>query len=250
MELGVAAWAFLGAGALLVGLAKTALPGAGTLCVAIFAAVLPARESTGALLVLLLVGDLFAVWMYRHDVDWRTLRRLVPGVLIGMAFGALFLYASTDEAVRRVIGLILLGLLALSIWRRRAPRRTPAADGAAAEPSGLTRYGYGTLGGFTTMVANAGGPVMSLYLLSMRLNVTTFLGTAAYFFFALNLAKLPFQIGFGLLDAHLAATSAALIPLVIVGAFAGRLIAQRIPQKAFEVVVLVLTGVGAINLLI
>lgn len=253
MELGVAAWIFLGAGALLVGLAKTALPGAGTLCVAIFAAVLPARESTGALLLLLLIGDLFAVWMYRHDVDWRTLRRLIPGVLVGMAVGAVFLGFSTDDAVRRVIGTILLVMLGLTLWRRRTRRRQTAATPDSAtgqDPGRAARYGYGTLGGFTTMVANAGGPVMSLYLLSMRLNVTAFLGTAAYFFFAVNLAKLPFQIGFGLLDASLASISAVLVPLVVIGAFAGRKIARHIPQKSFEVIVLALTAVGAINLLI
>ncbi|WP_102157436.1 sulfite exporter TauE/SafE family protein [Zhihengliuella halotolerans] len=246
IELDVLAWAVLACGALLAGFAKTALPGAGTLCVAIFAAVLPARESTGALLVLLIVGDLFAVWMYRHDVDWRTLRRLVPGVLAGMVVGAVFLGASTDDVVRRVIGTILLALLGFALWQRRAKARSAAV----ASPSRAAGYGYGTLGGFTTMVANAGGPVMSLYLLSMRLPVKAFLGTTAYFFFAVNLAKLPFQIGLGLLDAQIFAISAALVPLVVVGAFAGRWLATRISQRFFEVAVLVLTGVGAANLLI
>ncbi|GHD03929.1 sulfite exporter TauE/SafE family protein [Zhihengliuella salsuginis] len=246
IELDVLGWVVLGFGALLAGFAKTALPGAGTLCVALFAAVLPARESTGALLVLLIVGDLFAVWMYRNDVDWRTLRRLVPGVLAGMVVGAVFLGASTDDVVRRVIGAILLALLGFALWQRRERARADAVP----SPSRAAGYGYGTLGGFTTMVANAGGPVMSLYLLSMRLPVKAFLGTAAYFFFVVNLAKLPFQIGLGLLDAHIFAIAVSLVPLVVAGAFAGRWLASRIPQKVFEVAVLVLTALGAVNLLI
>lgn len=69
-------WALLAAAALLIGVSKTALPGAATISVAAFAAVLPARESTAALLVLLIVGDLVAVWTYRRDVDIKALLRL------------------------------------------------------------------------------------------------------------------------------------------------------------------------------
>lgn len=100
------------------------------------------------------------------------------------------------------------------------------------------------------MVANAGGPVMSLYLLGMRLDVKTFLGTAAYFFFAINLFKVPFQIGLGLLDLQMLSIVAVLVPLVVIAAFAGRWLASRIPQRVFEALVLVLTAVGAFNLLI
>ena len=78
----------LAAGALIVGISKTALPGAVTVAVALFATALPARESTAALLVLLLVGDLFAVWMYRRTVDWAVLRKLIWPALIGVAVGA------------------------------------------------------------------------------------------------------------------------------------------------------------------
>lgn len=243
IDLDLIGWALLAGGALIVGLSKTAVPGAATLAVAIFAATMPARESTAALLVLLLVGDLFAVWMYRRDVDWATLRRLVPAVLVGLLVGAVFLGVASDDAVRRVIGAILLALLAFTLWRRRS--RTDAAA-----RSRTAAYGYGWLGGFTTMVANAGGPVMSMYLLAMRLPVKTFLGTTAYFFFAVNLSKLPFQVGLGLLNLEVLTLAATLVPLVVVGAFAGRWIATRISQRLFDRLVLVLTAFGAVNLLL
>ncbi|MGQ7788563.1 sulfite exporter TauE/SafE family protein [Nesterenkonia sp. K-15-9-6] len=243
IDLDLLGWAMLAVGALIVGLSKTAVPGATTLAVAIFAATMPARESTAALLVLLLVGDLFAVWMYRRDVDWGTLRRLVPAVLVGLLVGAVFLGLSSDVVVRRVIGAILLALLAFTLWRRRS-----AAD--AAELGRTAAYGYGWLGGFTTMVANAGGPVMSMYLLAMRLPVKTFLGTTAYFFFAVNLSKLPFQVGLGLLNLQVLAIAGMLVPLVVIGAFIGRWIAVRISQRLFDRLVLVLTAVGAVNLLL
>lgn len=249
IELPLSAWVLLGLGALVVGFSKTALPGAGTLAVVLFATALPARESTAALLVILLVGDLFAVWTYRRTVDWGILRRLIGPVVIGVAVGAVVLAVASDGVVRRVIGVILLALLVVTLVRRRRSGRGAEADTDGRRPGRLIGAGYGWLGGFTTMVANAGGPVMSLYLVTMRLPVTTFLGTAAYFFFAVNLSKLPFQIGIGLLTREIFLLSASLVPLVLVAVLAGRWVAGRIPQTLFERAVLVLTAIGAVQLL-
>ena len=246
VEMEVLTWVLLGLGALVVGLSKTALPGGGTLAVVLFASALPARESTAALLVLLLVGDLFAVTMYRRTVDWAILRRLIWPVLLGVAVGTVFLGFASDAVVRRVIGAILLALLVFTLLRRRRNQDV----GTPAQANRWAGYGYGWLGGFTTMVANAGGPVMSMYLLAMRLDVKTFLGTAAYFFSAVNLVKVPFQIGLGLLDLHILSIVAVLVPLVVVAAFLGRWVAGRISQTVFERLVLVLTAVGAVNLLL
>ena len=190
-------FSILALAASLVGLSKTALPGAGTITVAVFAAVLPARQSTGALLVLLILGDLFAVRTYHAHADWAVLRRLVPTVLAGVLVGTFFLAAADDNAVRRVIGAILLVLVALTLVRRAAarggrdPSRLDAAGSAAgdvappADRAAGRRWrgrfgtgGYGVLAGFTTMVANAGGPVMSMYFLASRFSISRFLGTA------------------------------------------------------------------------
>jgi uncharacterized protein len=249
IELALSAWVLLGLGALVVGFSKTALPGAGTLAVVLFATALPARESTAALLVILLVGDLFAVWTYRRTVDWGILRRLIVPVVVGVAVGAVFLAVASDDVVRRVIGAILLVLLVITLLRRRSERSAGATTDAR-RSGGLIGAGYGWLGGFTTMVANAGGPVMSLYLVTMRLPVTTFLGTAAYFFFAVNLSKLPFHIGIGLLNGEIFLLSVSLIPLVVVAGLAGRWVAGRISQQFFERAVLVLTAIGAVQLLV
>lgn len=225
VEMEALSWVLLGAGALVVGLSKTALPGGGTLAVVLFAMALPARESTAALLVLLIVGDLFAISMYRKTVDWAILRRLIWPVLLGVAVGTVFLGLASDGAVRRVIGAILLGLLCFTLLRRRRKTQEHRAPPKRPRRARAAGFGYGWLGGFTTMVANAGGPVMSMYLLTMRLDVKTFLGTAAYFFFAVNLVKVPFQIGLGLLNPQILSIVLVLVPLVVVAAFLGRWIA-------------------------
>lgn len=240
-ELSAAAWVLLATGAAIVGISKTALPGASTLSIAAFAAVLPARQSTGTLLVLLIVGDVFALWAYRRHADWNALVRLIPAVIAGVLAGVAFLALADDGAVRRVIGVTLLLLIAFTLWRRRAS--TPD------QPHG-GRVLYGTLGGFTTMVANAGGPVMSMYFLAARLPVKAFLGTAAWFFAIVNIAKLPFSLSLGLLTAEGALLDLVLIPAVVVGAFFGRWLAERIDQAVFETIVIVLTVIGAVYLLI
>lgn len=238
-------FALLAFAALLVGLSKTAIPGAGTISVAVFAAVLPAKQSTGALLVLLLVGDLFAVWTYHAHADWAVLRRMVPAVLAGVLVGVLFLATADDATVRRIIGCLLLALVGVTLVRRRAASRPREVVPSAGWGQRAARSGYGILAGFTTMVANAGGPVMSMYFLAARFSVNQFLGTAAWFFFAVNLAKVPFSVSLGLISVSSLWLDLVLAPAVVIGAFLGRRVARRIKQKLFDSLVIGLTILSA-----
>ncbi|WP_449282157.1 sulfite exporter TauE/SafE family protein [Leucobacter sp.] len=244
-DLAPLAWALLALAALLVGVSKTALPGINTLSIAVFAAILPARASTGALLLLLIVGDVFALISYRRHADWATLVRLIPAVIAGLLAGALFLAFADDSWVRRVIGVILLLIIAFTLWQRR---RTVSAGGSGSGRA--ARIGYGSLGGFTTMVANAGGPVMSMYFLAARFPVKAFLGTAAWFFAVINLAKVPVSVGLGLITPSTLLLDLLLVPGVIAGALIGRWIALRIEQRTFEWAVIACTVLGAIYLLV
>jgi len=240
------AWALLALCAVIVGISKTALPGANTTSIALFAAILPARTSTGAMLLLLIVGDVFALLTYRRHAHWPTLLRLAPAVLVGLALGAGFLLVADNTVVKRVIGVILLVMVVITLWRRRV----------ASTGTGDTRHnrfvtvGYGTMGGFTTMVANAGGPVMSMYFLAMRTPVMVFLGTSAWFFAIVNWTKLPVMIGLGLIDVPVLLLDLTLVPLVVAGAFAGRWLAKRLDQRLFDRIVTILTVVGALYLLV
>ncbi|TFH53088.1 sulfite exporter TauE/SafE family protein [Actinomyces viscosus] len=254
------AWILLMVVAALCGIAKTALPGAATIAVALCTAVLPAKESTGAILLMLMTGDLLAVWSYRRDADFRMLRRLVPAVLAGVGAGALFLHLASNDSTRRLIGVILLALVAITLLqRRRASRSGPddapeeqeqlPASTAPTASSRLARLVYGSLAGFTTMVANAGGPVTSMYFLACRYPVKAFLGTTAWFFFLVNLVKLPFSISAGLVNAATLSLAAVAAPVVIVSALVGRRLAERMDQRVFEPIIVVLTIISALPLL-
>lgn len=250
-DLAFTVWALLALAALLVGVSKTGIPGINTLSIAIFAAVLPAKASTGALLLLLIIGDIFALIAYRRHADWGTLIRLIPTVITGFVFGGLFLGFADDASVRRVIGVILLVTICFTLWQRWRGRRTRAAV-AGEEPAvaSASRFGYGALGGFTTMVANAGGPVMSMYFLAARFPVKAFLGTAAWFFAVINVAKVPVSAGLGLITPATLWLDLLLAPGVILGALLGRWIAERIAQRAFDRAVIVCTVLGAVYLLL
>lgn len=238
-----ATWLVLVLAAAAIGISKTALPGAATLAVALFATVLPAKESTGTMLVLLLVGDMVAIWTYRHDADWATLRRLVPGVLAGVLLGAVFLHFASDSLTKRFIGALLLILIATTLVLMRRPN-PPQVQGRAG------RAVYGTLAGFTTMAANAGGPVTSMYFLASRFTVATFLGTTAWFFFIVNVIKLPFSIGLGIIHPSALVLDAVLVPVVLLSAWGGHWLARNMNEKVFNPLVTVLTVISAAYLLV
>ena len=245
-ELSPLAWAALAVAAMAVGVSKTALPGVNTLAIAIFAAILPARASTGALLVLLIVGDAFAIWTHRKHARLKALLPLIPAVAMGLVLGWGFLLLATDTWTRKVIGAILLLVVGVTLWRRRL---ATAAEGAQSQGLVAARA-YGTLGGFTTMVANAAGPVMSMYFLAARFPMRAFLGTTAWFFAGINLAKLPFSISLGIIQVPTLLMDVLLVPGVVAGAFLGRFLLGKLDQVTFERIVIVLTVVGALYLLI
>jgi uncharacterized protein len=235
-------WTVLVSAAILVGFAKTAIGGIGAIATALFATVLPARESTGALLPLLLAGDVVAVATYRRHADWPMLLRLFPSVAAGIVVGAGFVAEVDDEAMRRTIGVLLLLLVATTLLQRA--RRTPMiVTGRAAS------LAFGLMAGFTTMVANAAGPVMSIYLLATGISMMGFLGTGAWFYLVVNLFKLPFSLGLGLIDLGSLRLDAMLLPALLAGAVIGRLVVSRLDQGLFEVLVLVSTVVASVNLL-
>jgi uncharacterized membrane protein YfcA len=237
---------FLGLGAFCTGLSKTGIAGLGILTVGLFAMALPARASTGALLPLLLCADCFGVAIFRKHASWPHLWKLFPWVILGVIGGYFALDRISDAYVQRLLGVILLVMLAVHVWRQRQADRLPSLLPHTWWFGALT----GVLAGFTTMVANAAGPVMVLYLLAIGLPKLAFIGTAAWFFMLVNAFKVPFSVNLGLINSSsLLVDSVLLIPMVP-GALLGPVILRRINQNAFEVMVLVLTVAAAVRLLL
>jgi uncharacterized membrane protein YfcA len=246
-------WAVLAGAVVAIGFAKTAVSGTGSLAVAGFALVLPARESTGTILPLLILGDLFAIGFYRRHTDWGLIRRLMPWVGVGIVGGAAFVAAVDDTVMRRTIGLVLL-VLTVGQLVTRGGRLTrwlgPPQEGVPSTGHRWAAAVAGVAAGFVTMVANAAGAVMTVYLLLSGLAMLEFLGTAAWFFFLVNVAKLPFSIGLGLVVPGSLLLDLVLAPLVAVGAFGGLWLVRRLDEDQFEKAVLTLAALSAVPLLL
>jgi len=227
-------WLLGGFSAFTLGAAKTGVPGGGTLVIPLMVLVVGnARFAAAWTAPLLSTGDVFAVIYWRRHADARKLLSLIPWVLIGGAGGALAL--NLDEHVlRRIVAVIVGGMLVLFILQRRGWFST-LSRGA---------YFYGIAAGFATVVANAAGPIMNMYLLTRRLSKEQFVATGAWFFFTVNLAKVPVYIWFGLFSWESLVFDAMMAPIVIVGGLAGLWLIRRVPQRVFEWLVVVLTAVS------
>ena len=232
--------------ALLIGISKTSVGGLGSVSVAAFAQAMPAKQSTAAVLLLLIIGDLVAVRAYHHHADWSMLKRLLPSVVPGVMLGAVFLNFVSDSTLRLVIGLMLLVMLAMQLWQRRS---RPADTSEQVLHPGYA-VATGVAAGFTTMTANAAGPVMAMYLLAARVDKAKFIGTGAWYFLLVNVSKVPFSAALGLFPVTTLWLTLFLLPVVLLGTVLGRVLIKRMSQLVFERITLIASVVVAASLLL
>ena len=225
--------------AFLVGAAKTGLPGLGILVVPLMVLTVgDARQSAGWLLPILCTADVFAVWYWRRHAAAKRLFSMTPWVALGMVAGAAAL-ALNERILRPVVGVIVLAMLAVFLFRRY---RSTGQEVPSHAPT------YGLTAGFATTVANAAGPVMNLYLLSKRLPKEDFVATGAWFFFCVNLTKIPIYLWHDLIGARSLAFNGMMVPAVVAGAVSGRWLMSRMPARLFEALVILLTAVSTLLL--
>lgn len=242
MNLELWQWVLAVVGAICIGISKTGISGLGLVAVTIFANILPAREASGFVLPMLICADLVAVKSYRSHTQWRHLARLFPWTAAGVLLGWLAMGRIDDRQASVLIGVIVLAMVALHVWRMR--------QGEAHPPESVLFAAFiGILAGFTTLVANAAGPLMALYLLAMRFPKMEWMGTAAVFFFLINLFKVPFMMQLGLIDGASFTGNLVMFPAVLAGAFFGRWLLPKINQKLFESLALWMSLIAGVKLM-
>ncbi|MGO9931775.1 MAG: sulfite exporter TauE/SafE family protein [Steroidobacteraceae bacterium] len=241
-------WIFAALGALMVGVSKAGITGLSILSIALFTQVFPSsKQASGLVLPLLIFGDFVAVFAYRQHTQWRYVWRLFPWTALGVVLGYLTLGRISDHTTKSLIGGIIVSLAALSFWRRYNPSPDDKRTAALHWPVAAL---IGVIAGFITLVANAAGPLMAIYLVAMRLPKMEYVGTAAVFFMLLNLFKVPFMVDLGLITVQSFGFNLMLAPAVLLGAVAGRWLLIRVNQTLFEQLVLVLSAIGGILLLL
>jgi uncharacterized membrane protein YfcA len=255
MQIDLWQWLLGGIAALLVGISKTGIPGAGILVVPLLAAAFGGRQSVGIMLPMLIFGDIFAVAWYKRHAQWDKLIKLLPWVIIGMAAGGLALWLmgkieSSRDYMNIIIGILVLIMLALYFLQGRLGEQLTPTSKIGTASTGISA-------GFATMVSNAAGPVMQIYMAAHKMPKKQFMGTIAWYFFIINLSKLPVYVILSinnpkkpLITWESLKINLIVIPIILMGVFIGKWILPRISEKAFNNIVLILAGLAAIKLII
>lgn len=243
-ELSVTAWLLAFSATFIQGLSKSGIKGTAVLSVTLMALALGARQSTGLLVPMLVVGDIFAVIYYHRHAQWPYIWKFLPWMLAGILIGV---YAGMDlpETVFKwAMAAIIIGSVAVMLWwdLRKSER----------VPSHWMFAGFvGTLAGFTTMVGNLAGAFSNIYFLAMRLPKKAFIGTAAWLFLIINVFKLPFHIFvWKTIDLNVLQVNLRLLPALALGLLTGIWLVKRIREVFFRRLILILTALGALLMLL
>ena len=235
----------LATGALLVGFFKVGFgQGAGIVTVPLYSLLLPIRLANGLIAPLLVLGDLASLRAYWRRWDTRALLRFLPGQLTGVLLGTYALAHLSEFAARKTIGAFLVALVLVQMG---ALRRQP--QGEARAPALVPALGVSLVSGFVSALAQIGSAPLSLYLVLLRTSKNTFVPTMNLTFFFSNVLKLAGYWHYGLLNVAVLRTDAWLAPAALAGAALGLAAQRRIPQRAFEYVVLVFALAAGITLL-
>lgn len=227
-----------------IGVSKSGFAGLSLVHVLVFIFLFGARESTGVVLPMLIVGDILAVIAFRQYARWEYIRRILPPALTGIVIGWGLMQRISDAAFKPLVGAIILILTVLQLlrlWRPQLHEKVPHQVWFA--------WVMGLLAGVTTMVANAAGPIMALFLIAVSLPKFELVGTSAWFFLIINCLKIPFSVQLGLVHPGTLLFNATLIPAIATGLFAGRWCVHRIPQRLFDGLLLAFVAIAALRLI-
>lgn len=214
---------------LLFGIAKGGFGGGlGVVAVPLMALVVSPLQAAAVLLPILCLMDLVGLWAYRGRWLWPELRILIPASIVGIAAGTLTFGFMSAATVRIIVGLVAIAFTAHYVYSTR--HKPDSALPHFPPPVGIAA---GAAGGFTSFIAHAGGPPISIYLLRRPLDRTDFVATTVLLFAAINYVKLLPYGWLGQLSAENLATSLVLAPLAPVGVYTGVWLHRRVSDSFF-----------------
>ncbi len=234
----------LGAVALFTGMAKTGVHGAGMMSVPMLAATFGGQLSSGIMLPMLCIADIFGVIYYHRHASWKHLKKLFPWAAIGVVMGTVIGEYVNDDLFKVIMAIIILFSVAIMIWLEQGHKKD------IPDYLWFSRV-TGTAGGFTSMVGNLAGSVMAIYLLSMRLPKNVYIGTTAWFFMVINWFKVPFHVfAWHTISTNTFLLNLLTIPIILLGAFLGVKIVKVLSEKIYRWFIIGMTLMAAIYMLI
>lgn len=228
---------------LLMGLAKGGLAGVSIVATPLLALVVPPVQAASIMLPILIVQDVVGVWAFRRTVDWSILKLMLPFATVGILLGYALARFTPDAALELTLGLISAAFGAQRLWVERH-----AAAPAKPPPTWLAGV-LGVATGFTSMVANAGGPTWQVYILPRRLPRDLMIGVTAVFFAIVNWLKTPAFFALGQFTSQTLLTAAVLTPLAVLSTWLGVWVVRRMDGEVFYKVIYVLSIAVGVKLM-
>ena len=224
-------------------MAKTGLSGVGMLVVPVLAGIFGGKPSVGLLLPILVFADIFAVKYYNRHADWKYILKVLPWAILGILIGVLVGNMIDESVFRQLIAFLVIAGIALMIWQDVRRNNLAIPD------FWWFSMVLGLAGGFATMIGNSAGPILAMYLLSMRLPKNIYLGTTAWFFFIVNSFKVPFHIFiWKTITPDTFLFDMLMLPGVAAGAIGGFYLVKLIPEKAYRIFIIVSTVLASLFL--
>lgn len=221
-------------------MAKTGVHGAGMVAVPLLAAVFGGHVSSGLLLPMLVMADVFGVVYYHRHASWKHLRLLFPWAAAGVVAGTVVGKFIDDTGFKMIMAAIIVASIGIMLWLEKGKKQTVPDYPWFAGVMGIA-------GGFTSMVGNLAGSVMAVYLLSMRLPKNAYIGTTAWFFMVVNWFKIPFHVfSWHTITLNSFLLDVVMLPAIAAGAGLGIIIVRQIPETVYRWFVIVMTLVAAV----
>ena len=217
----------------MIGFAKGGFGGLGALLTPILALVLPVALAVGVLLPMLMVGDVFAVYMYWKEWDLDLVKRMLPAGIAGALVGTFLLSSMPPDGLRILLGVFVLIVVAYKFLSDRI-------EAIRYDPRPWHAPTAGLLAGVASGMFNSGGPAFSSYLLLQKIKPRPFIATTAIYFALLNLIKVPGFLYTGVLDLPLLFSLWWVFPFIPVGIWVARRALTRLSPSAFEWIIIVL----------
>lgn len=236
----------LGTSAFLVGMRRGGVQGPEVAGVIVLVERFSAAASVGIAVLIFLYADVQATVLLFRKVDWRVLRRLLLPTVAGIGLGAFvgrFLPMRIFEWTFFAILLTAYATLVVQHFRPLQEKPPPL-------PRLMTPLA-GLLSGITSMIGNMASLFVALYFTAIRAEKEQFIATSAWFFFTLNIVKLPIHIwGWRTLTGVMLARTLILFPVVTLGIWLGRIIVHRLNEAAYWRFVVVMVGLALVRLLL
>lgn len=213
---------------ILVGLSKGGFGGTMALLgVPLMTLAMPPVQAAAILLPILIVMDIVSLWSWRGLRDAKTLKIMLPGAMLGIGIGWAIAAQISEDVVR-----VIVGAVALLFFARWAKQKLTGKD-LATSHNRLAGTFWGTVSGFTSFVAHAGGAPYQIYALPLKHDPKVFAGTSVVFFAIMNAVKLVPYFLLGQFDTTNLEASAVLMPVAPVATLAGAWAVRRMKPEIF-----------------